>query len=62
MDEASRCGRAMSGAGGIIGSQAKIARMTRERSFIAFTPRGALFDSLQERGARIGSRCFKMPD
>jgi hypothetical protein len=62
MDEASRCGRAMSGAGGIIGSHAKIVRMTRERSFIAFTPRGALFDNLQKRGTRSGSRRFKISD
>jgi hypothetical protein len=40
----------MSGVGGRIGIHTTIKRRTNERSFIASTSRGALFNGLQERG------------
>jgi hypothetical protein len=52
----------MSGGGGKIGSHAKIVRMTRERIFIAFTSKGALFDVRQERRTFSVSRCFAMSE
>jgi hypothetical protein len=42
----------MSGVGGMIGIHTTIKRKSKERSFIAFTPRGALFSGLKERGTR----------
>jgi hypothetical protein len=48
----------MSGVGGMIGIHTTIKRMINERSFIAFTSGGALFNSLKERGTRSRLRRF----
>jgi hypothetical protein len=58
IDEVSRCALAIREVGGKTGIHTRINRMINERSFIALTSRGALFDSSQERGTRSRFRTF----
>jgi|HubBroStandDraft_2_1064218.scaffolds.fasta_scaffold1487574_1 hypothetical protein len=52
IDEASRRALAIREVGGKTGIHTRINRMINERSFIAFTSRGVLFNGLKERGTR----------
>jgi hypothetical protein len=47
MGDASRCGCAMSGAGGKTGIHTTNKRMIKKRSFISFPSRGTSFDALK---------------
>ena len=54
IDEASRCALAIRGVGGKTGIHTTIKRRTKERSFISFTSRGALYDGLKYRESFSG--------